>query len=66
MFLMETVCPDTVAKTIIIIFVGNILINYFYLFERLIFTFAQIEHLCELLHKRFTVGICDLAPPGRI
>ena len=55
MFLMETVCPDTVAKKIIIIFVGNILIIYFYLFERLILTFAQIERLCELLRKR----ICD-------
>ena len=26
-------------------------------------TFAQKEHLCELLHKRFAVGICDLGDP---
>ena len=37
--------------------------NKKYLFERLILTFAQIERLCELLHKRFAVGICDIGDP---
>ena len=55
--------PRYSRKTIRIIFVGNILINYFYLFERLILTFAQIERLCELLHNRFAVSICDLGDP---